>query len=155
MLEAEVRSFCSSLGCGGVLLCTDDPDLKEQLRERLEAGGLRVASHDALLSSKKNTPSHKDISLDRRLNAEDVLVEALLMSRCHALLSTWSNVSVAAVYFAPPGYAHFLFGDAPPPRSPSRVSGSLGTPAKPVRGGIHRWVRGCRSDWRPRHRVEE
>ena len=43
-----------------------------------------------------------DPAVDARRNAQDVLVEALVMARgCGALLSTWSHVSAAVVYFAP------------------------------------------------------
>merc|ERR1712060_232368 len=60
----------------------------------------------------------------------DVLVEALLMARCGALLSTYSNVSVAAVYFSSPGYRHFMFGDVPPskPREESSIAAPLHSP---------------------------
>jgi hypothetical protein len=54
------------------------------------------------------------VQLDRRRNAHDCLVECLLMARCAALVSTLSNVSVAAVFFAPSGFRHFLFDASEP-----------------------------------------
>ncbi|CAE8739730.1 unnamed protein product, partial [Polarella glacialis] len=85
--------------------------------------GLRTAAYNALLS--EGGPSHKDEGLDRRQNAEDVLLEVLLMSGCGALLSTYSNVSVAAIYFAEPGFRFFMFGDSPPCLPESRTSSCL------------------------------
>ena len=116
-LEAQTVAFCAALACGGVLLCTDDAALKRRMKANLSDAGLRVATFSALLSA-DDWPSHKDRCLDRRQNAEDCLVEVLLMSRCHALLSTWSNVSVATVYLSPPEYRHYMFGDTPPVRRP-------------------------------------
>ena len=130
-IGAECRRFCAALGCGGVFLCTDDAQLKREVASdlangpRTRVGGvggaagrpLRVATLPAVLSTRRHQASHKDHRLDRRQNAEDCLVEVLLMARCAALLSTWSNVSVAAVYFAPADapYPHYMFGDLPPP----------------------------------------
>lgn len=121
-LASQVRTFCAALQLPAVFLCTDDADMKRSLRQDLEAAGLRVAAHDEALLSEGCRPAHKDETLDRRRNAEDVLVEVLLMSRCGALLSTYSNVSVAAVYFSKPGYRHFMFGDAPPVRLAQAVA---------------------------------
>merc|ERR1712060_950416 len=100
-LVAQIVAFCNALCCHGVFLCTDDSSMKCSLERELSNVGLKVAVHAALLSG-GNQPSHKDETLDRRQNAKDVLVEALLMARCGALLSTYSNVSVAAVYFSSP-----------------------------------------------------
>ena len=128
-LVSQSAAFCEALGCSAVLLCSDDEQLKRSVASRLTSLGLQVATHDALLSTRRNQPSHKDSRLDRRRNAEDCLLEVLLMARCYALLSTWSNVSVAAVYFSPPGYRFFMFGDAVPPRAPSTPPEARGTVA--------------------------
>jgi len=112
-LVTQICGFCRGLECSGVFVCTDDADLKSDLQHDLRALGVQVAVHRALLSQ-GNQPSHKDERLDRRHNATDVLLEALVMSKCSGLLSTYSNVSVAAVYFSQPGYSYFMFGDAPP-----------------------------------------
>ena len=128
MIIEQVRSFASALGCTGIFLCTDDVALKAEVAASLRTAGLVVASLDALLAAKRNAPSHKPGSgvRDRRRNAEDCLVETLVMSRCDALLSTWSNVSVAAVYFSPPGYRHYMFGDDVP-QAPAPASDVLAT----------------------------
>ncbi|CAL1134034.1 unnamed protein product, partial [Cladocopium goreaui] len=60
-------------------------------------------------TARKHHKPHQAVALE-----QDVLVEVLLMSRCDALLSTYSNVSVAAIYFSQPGYRFFLFGDTAP-----------------------------------------
>ncbi|CAK9072875.1 Uncharacterized protein SCF082_LOCUS35778 [Durusdinium trenchii] len=83
---SQILAFCRSLECSSVLLCTDDATMKKELWRQLHLVGLETYTFDALLSI--GGPSHKDENLDRRRNAEDVLVEVLLMSRCHALLST-------------------------------------------------------------------
>ncbi|CAE7537191.1 unnamed protein product, partial [Symbiodinium sp. CCMP2456] len=124
-LAMQIRGFCSSLALPCVFLCSDDVSLKGQLARQLGRDGLRVLSFDALLSS-GGLPSHKDEKLDRRQNAEDVLVEVLIMSRCAALLSTYSNVSVAAVYFSEPGFPFFMFGDGLPEGSRAAPVASYG-----------------------------
>jgi len=63
-----------------------------------------------------------DDAIDARQNAEDVVVEALMMARCAGLLSTWSHVSVAVVYFSLADYPFFMFGDTPPPALPRQRS---------------------------------
>jgi hypothetical protein len=114
-LLAQIRSYCAALGCSCVFLCSCDGQLKKALSAKLEDEGLRCASlEDAALSSHAALPPHMDDAVDARRNAEDCLVEVLVLSRCAALLSTWSHVSVAAVYFAPDGFRHFMFGEAPP-----------------------------------------
>ena len=82
----------------------------------MRRAGLAAAGYDALLSAESHTPAHKDAALDRRRNARDCLVEVLVMARCRGLISTLSNVSCAAVFFAPTAaYRHFLFAhDAEP-----------------------------------------
>merc|ERR1712039_501756 len=109
----QIQAFCAALGCRGAFICSDDYLLKQMLTTTLPSVGLRVATFDALLST-DGIASHKDTRLNRRENARDVLVEALLMSRCGYLLSTWSNVSVATVFFSPPSLEFFMFGDDPP-----------------------------------------
>ncbi|CAE7907950.1 unnamed protein product [Symbiodinium microadriaticum] len=124
-LAMQIRAFCSSLALPCVFLCSDDVSLKRQLARQLGRDGLRVLSFEALLSS-GGLPSHKDEKLDRRQNAEDVLVEVLIMSRCAALLSTYSNVSVAAIYFSEPGFPFFMFGDSLPEGSRAAPVASYG-----------------------------
>eukprot|EP00439_Symbiodinium_sp_Y106_P082853 s4_g22.t1 len=124
-LAMQIRTFCSSLALPCVFLCSDDVSLKGQLARQLGRDGLRVLSFEALLSS-GGLPSHKDEKLDRRQNAEDVLVEVLIMSRCAALLSTYSNVSVAAIYFSEPGFPFFMFDDALPEGSRATPVASYG-----------------------------
>jgi len=143
-LSAQVRAFCAGLRCTGVLLCSDDKSLKSSLAASLRAAGLRTALVDVPLSTTLQ-PAHLDASLDARANAEDVLVEALLMARyCTGLLSTWSNVSVATVFFSPQGYSHAMFGDAPPAPAPREMA-----PASPrdqgqlAEGGSRRQVGVC------------
>ena len=122
----DVAAHCSSLGCGGAFVCSDDARLKAALGRSLAAAGLRVAALSVELSA-AGKPAHLDPALDARANAEDCLVESVLMGRhCTALLSTWSNVSVGAVFFSPTGYEHRMFGDAPPPRLPRRVGAGAG-----------------------------
>ena len=75
----------------------------------MRTAGLATHSFDALLSMAPGVASHQDASLDRRRNAQDCLVECLIMARCAGLVSTMSNVSVAAVLFAPEGFRHSLF----------------------------------------------
>ena len=161
---AQIVAFCGALGLGGVFLCTDDVLLKDALRADLQTSGLLVKVHAAVLS--RSGPSHKDEDLDRRRNAEDVLAEVLIMAECAALLSTYSNVSVGAVYFAPPGYRYFMFGDAPPPRSekeqagppPARRCGGCGA-EDPVLccsrcRAAHFCNQGCQRLAWPRHKLE-
>jgi hypothetical protein len=71
--------------------------------------GIRATSFDSVLSKQPGVGAHQDPSIDRRQNAQDCLVECLIMARCAGLVSTLSNVSVAAVFFARDGYCHFLF----------------------------------------------
>jgi hypothetical protein len=125
-LLRHIGGFCAGLGCFGVLLCSDDGPLKQRLAGAIRSLGLRAAEVEVPLSARA-LPAHLDPSLDARANAEDVLVEVLLMAtRCRSLLSTWSNVSTAAVFFSPPGYSHAMFGDAPPLPSPCRPPARLG-----------------------------
>jgi hypothetical protein len=125
-LVRHIHGFCAGLGCSGVLLCSDDGPLKHRLASAIRSLGLRVAQVEVPLSLSA-LPAHLDPVLDARANAEDVLVEVLLMAeRCRSLLSTWSNVSTAAVFFSPPGYSHAMFGDAPPLPSPRRPYGRPG-----------------------------
>lgn len=112
-LESQICRFAAALGCDGVMLCTDEADVKARLAERLGKAGLQVAIYPAALSG-RGLPAHKDDALDRHQNARDMLVECLLMAQCKALLGSWSNISAATVWFAPQGYDHFLFGDAAP-----------------------------------------
>jgi hypothetical protein len=139
-LLAQIRGYCVALGCSCVFLCSCDRQLKVTLSAKLESGGLRCASlDDAALSSCATLPPHMDDAVDARRNAEDCLVEVLVLSRCAALLSTWSHVSVAAVYFAPDGFRHFMFGEPPPapavrppllpppPKEPSRGADKHGS----------------------------
>jgi hypothetical protein len=127
----QAASFARSLHCGGVLLCSDDALFRDELAAALASHGLVVATVDVLLSAKPNVQSHMAVGglADRRRNAKDCLVEALVMSRCRALLSSWSNVSVGVIFFSPPGFRHFMFGDAPPPTTESRKPMSRGDAA--------------------------
>ena len=114
-LTRQIETFCTALGCGGVFLCSCDAQLKRTLSAALTSGGLYCASlAEATLPASSELPPHMDAAIDARRNAEDCLVEVLVMSRCRGLLCTWSHVSVAAVYFSPPGYPFYMFGDAPP-----------------------------------------
>jgi hypothetical protein len=108
-LAAQVCERAAGLRCSGAFLASDDPDLKAQLGERLRAAGLLVASIDATLSSTPGAAAHKDPSIDRHANAQDCLVEVLMMAACRGIVCTLSNVSTAAVFFSSPGYRHYLF----------------------------------------------
>lgn len=107
----DIIELAARAGHGGVLLCTDDADLKQWLVGQLRAQGLAVAAYEAQLSD-SGLPCHKDHNLDRYRTAEDVLVETLAMAwHCEALISTWSNVSTAVVFFAKEDFEHHMFGD--------------------------------------------
>jgi len=109
----DVVAVAKRDGFGGVVLCTDDATLKPWLETELATRhGLAVASYSAVLSS-TGLPCHKDAALDPYRTAEDVLVEMLIMSQhCDAIISTWSNVSTAVVFFArQEGFAWHMFGD--------------------------------------------
>ena len=163
-LMAQVRIFCRALRLGGVFLCSDDAVLKATMQTELRAAGVQVATLEALLTARPNLPSHKPGNgvRDRRRNAEDCCVEALVMSKCDALLSTWSNVSVAAIYWSAPSYRHFMFGDQPPLLLPPEmiperlVSPFPSATHEPTRRAtgieniVSRPSRGCRSGWRSR-----
>ena len=117
--------------------------------ELLRAAGVAVAMlQGAPLSKGRNQPSHKDEELDRRANAEDCLVEVLVMSKCDALLCSWSNVSVAVVYFAREGFPWFMFGD----RVPEAVQQERAPPTPAL--SSRRPSRGCREEWRVRRRLD-
>lgn len=134
-LLAQIRGYCIALGCSCVFLCSCDRQLKVSLSAKLEGEGLRCASlDDAALSSCATLPPHMDDAVDARRNAEDCLVEVLVLSRCAALLSTWSHVSVAAVYFAPDGFRHFMFGEPPP--APTARQQLSPPPSHEASGGV-------------------
>jgi len=105
--------------CGGVFLCSDDAALKKRLTERLSTAvvdggsGLVVSSYPATLPAVQGQAAHFDKSLDSYQKAEDVVMEALLMSRgCHGLLSTLSNVSAMSVFISPEGFPYTTFFDS-------------------------------------------
>eukprot|EP00929_Paragymnodinium_shiwhaense_P023990 TRINITY_DN14892_c0_g1_i10.p1 TRINITY_DN14892_c0_g1~~TRINITY_DN14892_c0_g1_i10.p1 ORF type:complete len:565 (-),score=111.46 TRINITY_DN14892_c0_g1_i10:339-2033(-) len=117
ILRAILRS-CHINNTTGVFLCTDDAALKARLTARMRSLSgpfgelLRVSTYDAALSMKEGTAAHFDTSLDSFQKAEDVVLECLLMARgCHALLSTYSNVSAAAVYLSHDEYSWSSFWD--------------------------------------------
>jgi len=91
-IRNKVIAFCAALGCAGAFLCSDDGQLKRLLAADLRSAHLEVATLDVALSS-TGQAAHLDAELDSRRNAEDVLVEALLMSRCAALISTCNHSS--------------------------------------------------------------
>lgn len=114
-LTHQVQERCARRRCRGALIASDDSRLKAQLVDAVRETGLCAASYDALLSSEPGTAAHQDASIDRRRNAQDCVVETLMMAQCAALLSTLSNVSVAAVLFSREGYDCALFDtDAEP-----------------------------------------
>ena len=136
--------FCKAMGLGGVFLCTDDLQCKATVAAELRAAGVAVAMlQGATLSKGRNQPSHKDEELDRRANAEDCLVEVLVMSKCDALLCSWSNVSVAVVYFAREGRPLVYVWR-------SRAGGGAATACSspPPALSSRRPSRGCREEWR-------
>jgi hypothetical protein len=109
-LVAQIAERAAGLRCGGVLIASDDAQLKAALVEHVRShAGLQVATFDALLSSTPGMAAHKDPDLERWRNAEDCLVEVLMMAKCAGIVCTLSNVSVAAVFLAPHGYRHYLF----------------------------------------------
>ena len=108
-IVAQVLERAAGLRCRGAFVASDDPALKRALEERLAASGLCVASWEATLSQTPGAAAHKDASIDRHRNAQDCLIEVLLMARMRGLVCTLSNVSTAAIFFARPGYRHYLF----------------------------------------------
>ena len=128
---AQAAAFAAALECTGVLVCTDDAQFKSELVSSLSSRGLGVATISSVLSSQPGVPSHMAAGglVDRRRNAEDCLVETLVMAQCEAILASWSNVSVAAIFFSPPTCPHFMFGDAPPVAPPRAIAL---TPAQPM-----------------------
>jgi len=120
----RILAQCAAWHCSGVFLCTDDATVKARLKSKLESQFLVVSLYPATLSSTSGQAAHFDESLDKYKKAEDVVMEALLMARaCHGLLSTYSNVSAAAVYLSPQGYPYSTFWD---PVQPQRHSAGLG-----------------------------
>ena len=87
----------------------------------LHGRGLLVATlRDAALPASSELPPHLDAQTDARRNAEDCVVECLVMSRCAGLLCTWSHVSVGAVYLSDQKFlSHSDCGWTPPSPSPS------------------------------------
>ena len=109
-LVAQIVERAAGLRCGGALVASDDAEMKAAIVAQLRAhGALQVATFDALLSATPGMAAHKDPNLERWRNAEDCLVEVLMMAKCAGIVCTLSNVSVAAVFFAPRGYRHYLF----------------------------------------------
>ena len=155
---AGVRAYCSALGCRGVFVCSCDAAFKAEVSAVLAGSGLAVASlEDATLPKDAALPPHMDGSLDVRQNAEDVLVEVLVMARCQALLCTWSHVSVGVVYFSPPGFRWFMFGEtpplaAPPPPPPPR---RLRPPPPPLQLSRSRPPSRAAGSWRARRAEQQ
>ena len=122
-LVAQTVAYASALRLRGVFLCSCDAALKRALAQALQAAKLLTASlADANLSSDSSLPPHLDRTVDARRNAQDCLVEVLVMSRCAALLSTWSHVSAAVVYFAKNPLPFFMFGEPPPTAPPAALA---------------------------------
>jgi len=117
-LVARIIMQCMVWQCDGVFLCSDDAALKQQLTVRLmcvplatngnSSTRLAVSAYPSSLS-RSGTAAHLDAGLDSYKKAEDVVMECLLMAQCHGLLSTYSNVSVAAVFLSGDEYpfTHF------------------------------------------------
>lgn len=121
LLEQALEA-AATLRCAGTFIASDDAALKASLVDEVRRAGLKAASFEALLSAAPGVGSHQDPKLDRRRNAQDCVVESLIMARCAGLISTLSNVSVATVFFAKDdGYRHFLFDATaePEPEEPS------------------------------------
>jgi hypothetical protein len=79
-------------------VATDEDQFLEFMRER---HGSRVLHYDSL-RSKDCTPIHLFASdLDKYRVGEDALVDCLLLSKCHILLRTESNLSQACSFFNP------------------------------------------------------
>lgn len=111
ILERVIRQ-CIAWRCDGVFLCTDDADLKTRSRVGLTAGGIQVATYDSALSTIPGQATHFDQSVDGYRKAEDVVMECFMMARgCYGLLSTYSNVSAAAVYLSSDNYPYTTFWD--------------------------------------------
>jgi hypothetical protein len=122
-VAAHAVATAAAMGCRGVFLASDDANFKASVGAELRRAGLEVGGLQSLLSS-GGLPAHKDPELDRRRNAEDCLVEVLLMARCDALLCTWSNVSVAVRFWASSDVLPTFHLDEPPPASvPTAMAG--------------------------------
>lgn len=119
-LAARILVQCKVWGCDGVFLCTDDPTLKQELTARLAgaplaprgkapcSSELAVSAYPSTLSS-WGAAAHMDAGLDGYKKANDIVMECLLMAQCHGLLSTFSNVSVAAVFLSGDDYPYTYF----------------------------------------------
>lgn len=115
-IALRISAQCAAWRCNAVFLCSDDVFLKERLINMLSAPyahggyGLRVSTYPSALSRIEGQAAHFDKSLDAYRKAEDVMIEAFLMSRyCRGLLSTFSNVSAAVVYLSPDNYPYTTF----------------------------------------------
>jgi len=115
-LVARIIAQCKVWHCDGVFLCSDDATLKQQLTMRIMGVPLTpngstkliVSTYPSSLSS-WGTATHFDAGLDSYKKTEDVVMECLLMSQCHGLLSTFSNISVAAVFLSGDDYPYTYF----------------------------------------------
>jgi len=106
----RIITQCSTWSCDGVFLCTDDAGLKERLAGSIPHYGLRVSTYPSALSVKQGIGTHFDESLDKFRKAEDVMMEAYIMSHgCSGLLCTYSNVSASVVYLSQEGYPYTTF----------------------------------------------
>mmetsp|Transcript_72882 Transcript_72882/g.202177 ORF Transcript_72882/g.202177 Transcript_72882/m.202177 type:complete len:550 (+) Transcript_72882:81-1730(+) len=117
ILQAIMRQ-CNRHATTGVFLCSDDSALKERIAARIpdlpgpQGTTLAVSTYKAALSNSPGQAAHFDTSVDAYQKAEDVVMEAFLMARgCHALLSTFSNVSASVVYLSPDRYPFATFWD--------------------------------------------
>ena len=162
-LVEQIAARCANLGCLGAFVCSCDAALKRRLTSLLEAepyGLLTATMADAALPKASERAPHLDHEeTEARRNAEDVLVESLVMSRCGGLLCTWSHVSVGVIYLAAEGFKWFMFGDevegpaAAPPQRPSIFSASASAPSfRPIQTSIMCCVRSAR--WAPARRAK-
>lgn len=112
-IMCRIVAQCRAWSCDGVFLCSDDAAMKERLTASLQSGpGLAVCVYPTRGSATDGKGLHFDSTIDGYTKAEDVVVETLLMARhCSGLLSTYSNVSAAAVYLSPHGYPYTTFWD--------------------------------------------
>ena len=124
-LAEQVLERAAALRCRGVFVASDNAAMKVSLAERLRHAGLLVAMMDVVLSATPGVAAHKDPLVDRRRNATDCLIEVLMMARCAGIVCTLSNVSVAACFFAPQGFRHFLFQSRSEIRRCEHPSGPL------------------------------
>eukprot|EP00746_Dinoflagellata_sp_MGD_P053062 gnl/MRDRNA2_/MRDRNA2_234183_c0_seq1.p1 gnl/MRDRNA2_/MRDRNA2_234183_c0~~gnl/MRDRNA2_/MRDRNA2_234183_c0_seq1.p1 ORF type:complete len:375 (+),score=52.73 gnl/MRDRNA2_/MRDRNA2_234183_c0_seq1:129-1127(+) len=111
-IQNKVTAVCNLWGCRGILFCSDDGSLKKLVQRNLRTAGLNVVCYGARLALDSRCPTHTDSTIDGHRKAWDIIFEILLMAfGCHGLLSTYSSVSNAVIFYSPPWYPHCTFWD--------------------------------------------